>query len=142
LPAPIVAVRVGPAPQVDLASQLTGYWYEVRPGPGPDSAGGVGPDHRAGWRPGLFVTASLPLADAPPQQLVSVPRTAVLFHQGRPLVYVRISPGRYERREVRLLSLEGDRWVLAAGVAADEAVVSRQAQVLLSEEFKGDVDND
>jgi hypothetical protein len=141
-PTPVVADRVGPAPQVDVASQFTGYWYEIRPNANPDSAAGVGPEHRVGWRPGLFVRASLPLVDAPPQQMVSVPRTAVLFHQGRALVYVRITPGRYERREVRLLNLEGDRWVLAAGIAADESVVSRQAQVLLSEEFRGDVDND
>ena len=48
----------------------------------------------------------------------------------------------YERREVHVLGTDGGRAVLADGVAAGEPVVSRQAQVLLSEEFRGAVDND
>jgi len=77
-------------------------------------------------------------------QAVSVPHEALLFHIGRTLVYVRVGPGRYERREVSILGRESERWVLSAGVAAEEPVVSRQAQVLLSEEFKprNEMDND
>jgi hypothetical protein len=85
----------------------------------------------------------------PPKEAVSVPESAVLFHQGRALVYVRRGPGRFERREVRLLGREGDCWALALrgdqvgkGVSEGEAVVSKQGQVLLSEEFRGDLDND
>ena len=43
-----------------------------------------------------------------------VPAGAVLVHQGRSLVYVRVGPGTYERREVRPLGRDGDSWVLAA----------------------------
>jgi hypothetical protein len=57
-------------------------------------------------------------------------------------VYVRIAPGRFERREVQVLGRENDRWVLASGVRPGEAIVIRNAQVLLSEEFRADVDND
>jgi hypothetical protein len=57
-------------------------------------------------------------------------------------VYVRIGPGRYERREVQILGREGDRWLLASGVTAGEPVVYQRAQVLLSEEFRGEADND
>jgi hypothetical protein len=136
------ATLVGPAGSVDMASQLAGYWYEVSLAQssapnGPSPAG-------ASWRPGLFVQSRLKTSGAKPQPAVSVPRTALLFHLGRPLVYVRIGPGRYERREVRVLSHDGDRWVLARGVAAGEPVVYEQAQVLLSEEFKppSEMDND
>ena len=96
------------------------------------------------WRPGLFVQAHLKTSGTNSQEAVSIPSTALLFHLGRTLVYVRIGPGRFQRREVRVLGREGDRWVLAAGVTAGEPVVYRQAQVLLSEEFKpqGDLDND
>jgi hypothetical protein len=80
---------------------------------------------------------------------VSVPVEAVLYHEGRALVYVRLKPGKYQRREVRLLGREGGHWVLArrqgqspTGVAPGEPVVSRQAQVLLSEEFRGEGDDD
>ena len=75
---------------------------------------------------------------------MSVPLGAVLFHKGLSLVYVRMAPERYEQRAIRLLAREGERWVLAEqiesggiGVAAGEAVVSRAAQVLLSEQILG-----
>jgi biotin carboxyl carrier protein len=140
---PAGATLVGPAGQVDVASQFGGYWYEVSALP---PASDTSPTRERGmstcWRPGLFVRADLKAPGGKGQEAVSVPCPAVLFHQGRALVYVRVGPGRYERREVRLLGREGDRWVLGAGVAAGEPVVSRQAQVLLSEEFRGDVDND
>jgi hypothetical protein len=138
---------VGPAPQVDVASQFVGYWYEVKklPGPGGDPRDAV-------WRPGLQVKAHVRSPGAGSQPAVSVPAPAVLYHEGRALVYVRVKADKYQRREVRLLGREGDRWILArregkapTGVAPAEAVVSRQAQVLLSEEFKllgGDADND
>jgi hypothetical protein len=80
---------------------------------------------------------------------VAVPIGAVLFHQGRALLYVQVKPGAYGRREVRPLAREGDSWVLAArqpadpsGVEPGEVVVHRGAQVLLSEEFRSDVDVD
>ena len=138
----VPARLIGPAGEVDPASQLAAYWYEVNLGKKQD---GNGPSSTVpAWRPGLFVQAHLKTSGAKPQEAVSVPLAALLFHSGRTLVYVRVGPGRFERREVRVLGQEEDRWVLAAGVAADEPVVSRQAQVLLSEEFKplGDLDND
>jgi biotin carboxyl carrier protein len=138
---------VGPAPQLDVASQFVGYWYEMEKFSGP------GANHQdAVWRAGLQVKAYLKSAAAESQPAVSVPAAAVLYHEGRALVYVHLKRDKYQRREVRLLGREGDRWVLArregqapTGVAPGEAVVSRQAQVLLSEEFKqmgGDADND
>jgi hypothetical protein len=138
----VSATLVGPAGSVDVASQLVGYWYEVSPAkkPAPDEANSGG----TSWRPGLFVQCHMKTAGAKPQQAVSVPRNSLLFHLGRPLVYVRIGSGRYQRREVRVLGHKEDHWVLAGGVAAGEPVVHQQAQVLLSEEFKpqGDMDND
>jgi hypothetical protein len=138
----VPANLVGPAGHVDAASQFAGYLYEVVPAKRSD-ANGLTPSGLA-WRPGLFVQAHLKTSGTRSQEAVSVPSTALLYHLGRTLVYVRIGPGRFQRREVRVLGREGDRWVLAAGVAKDEPVVTRQAQVLLSEEFKpqGDVDND
>jgi pyruvate/2-oxoglutarate dehydrogenase complex dihydrolipoamide acyltransferase (E2) component len=130
----VTATLVGAAPQVEPASQFAGYWYEV------DTADPKFPG--AAWRPGLFVKGSLPVAGANPQSAVAVPAAALLFHQGRALVYVTIGPGRFERREVRVLGRQGESWILASGVTAGEPVVCVHAQVLLSEEFRGEVDND
>jgi multidrug efflux pump subunit AcrA (membrane-fusion protein) len=133
---------------VETTSQSAGFWYEVDTtlAPGQDSGAenGATPEVVGGgiWRPGLFVTADLKVLNGKPRPAVAVPETALLYHQGRALVYVRIGPGRYERREVQVLGREGDRWLLASGVTAGERVVYRRAQVLLSEEFRGEADND
>jgi hypothetical protein len=136
------AALVGPAGQVDATSQLAGYWYEVDLAKKTEKKGEH--SNKSIWRPGLFVQAAVNSPKAKPVQAVSVPHEALLFHMGRTLVYVRVGPGRYERREVSILGREKDRWVVSAGVAAEEPVVSRQAQVLLSEEFKprNEMDND
>src|SRR5262249_26316340 len=53
------ATLVGPAPQVDVASQFASYWYEASLAPEPGGRG-----DSAGWRPGLFVQAYLPVPGA------------------------------------------------------------------------------
>ena len=125
-----MARLTGAAPQVEIGSQYSAYWYEA------DS------NSTGNWRPGSFVQARVRVPGAPARPAVAVPAESLLYHQGRALVYVRLSPGRYERREVQVLGRDGDKWVLATGVAAGERVVSKRAQVLLSEEFRGEADND
>jgi biotin carboxyl carrier protein len=145
---PVLAVLAGAVPQVETTSQSAGFWYEVdttlgcRQDRGAENT--AAPEVVGGgiWRPGLFVTATMNAVNGKPQPAVAVPETALLYHQGRALVYVRISPGRYERREVQVFGREADRWLLASGVTAGEPVVYQRAQVLLSEEFRGEADND
>jgi biotin carboxyl carrier protein len=148
---------LGATPQVEVNSQFAAFWYEVDTSPGKSdsrnpksetkreglvSDAGSGVTDWPRWRPGLFIKALVEVPDVRPREAVSVPATSLLYHQGRALVYVRLSPGRFERREVQVLGREQDRWVLAAGVEAGEQVVSQRAQVLLSEEFRGEADID
>jgi biotin carboxyl carrier protein len=135
-PQRLSATLIGPAPQVEVNTQFSSYWYEAVIGPDPKGIAHVV------WRPGRFVSAVVRLPDAPKRLAVSVPAEAVLSHQGRLLVYVREGPGKFERREVRLLGREGDRAVLGSGVKAGEPVVIRHAQVLLSEEFRAEGQDD
>jgi len=156
-PDKVRATLVGPAPQVDPASQLPGYFYHVDLAANgvngsPVAGAGNGPNPEGLiWRPGLFVKADLPALPLPglePKEAVSVPPGAVLYHQGRALVYVEAARNeksvRFARREVQVLGRKDDRWVLAAGQALgrDDRVVVMGAQVLLSEEFRGVVDDD
>jgi hypothetical protein len=147
---PRKGILVGPAPQIDVAAQRAGYFYRIDTGPTKEN----GKPDGALWRPGLFVQADLPIlpaAGAEPTEAVSVPAQALLYHQGRPLVYVVKEQDKktitFARREVQVLGyhFKEDRWVLARQEAtlsdADRVVVSG-AQVLLSEEFKGTGDND
>ncbi len=135
---PMKAHLVGAAPSVDPGSQFSSYWYETQPeGQHAQANGG------ALWRPGLFIKAYLEVPHGRTQKAVSVPASALLYHQGRALVYRSVGPGRYERREVQVLGRDGDRLVLAARepfslIGLDpgkDSVVYRQAQLLLSEEF-------
>ena len=156
-PAAAVPARLlGPASDVDAASQYARYWYDIdfrlhgsdrsRPAAGSELHDGVS------WRPGLFVKSYLKAPQGASQPAVAVSAGAVLFHQGRALVYVRTEPGRFQRREVRIVGRHGDRYFLAprdivfgdekVGVDAAELVVGEQAQILLSEEFRSTVDND
>jgi hypothetical protein len=151
-PPPAVSARLlGPAPDVDSTSQFARYWYEVdfRKQDGQDASPGL--HGGSAWRPGLFVKSSVRTPPAAAQPAVKVPAGAVLFHQGRALVYVRTGPGRFQRREVRVLGRQTDYFLVPrdivfgdekVGVDAGEQVVSEQAQILLSEEFRSDIDND
>jgi biotin carboxyl carrier protein len=154
---PDAAARLlGPAPDVDQASQFGRYWYEVdfrRPA-SPSQQPSAALELRDGisWRPGLFVKSHVKAPQAAAQPAIAVPLAAVLFHQGRALVYVRLEPGKFQRREVRILGRQGHRYFLnprdivfgddKVGVDAGELVVSDQAQILLSEEFRSQIDND
>jgi hypothetical protein len=140
-PVPVKAVLVGPVGQIDASSQFVGYLYQIESG-----------STKIAWRPGLFVQARLPAASGEGKSAIEVPASAILYHQGRTLVYVQCEEDAYERREVQILGQEGDRCFLAPldvflednklnfGVKPGEKVVSSQAQVLLSTEFGKDND--
>ncbi len=148
-PFPVLIPRgaklVGAAPQTDASSQLPGFYYTLHLDPR---------TVRPLWRPGQFVRTELPVSGAEPVDAVSVPASAVLYHQGRALVYIK-ADNKFERREVRVLGQEGGRCVVArksefsdplsapnSGIQADDLVVVRNPQVLLSLEFRRDVDDD
>jgi hypothetical protein len=82
-----------------------------------------------------------------------MPDDALLYHQGRALVYIRVpnQTRQFERREVRVLGRQGDRWLVAkhnsldpsiVGVNEGDQVVYSGAQSLLSLEFRRDADDD
>jgi hypothetical protein len=127
---------VGVAAQVDPALQSAGYLYEVTASPTASTSPPI-----TLWRPGLFVKSRVAASAARPVTAVAVPRAALLYHQGRALVYIQLSGDRYQRREVTVLGRDGDSWILGSGVDADDSVVTEGALALLSEEFRADVDD-
>jgi hypothetical protein len=143
---------VGISPQVDPTLQATGYLYKLASGAGKEP-GGL---DLALWRPGLFVKGYLPINAAKPVSGFAVPRSALLFHQGRALIYRRVYPSEppqpgppakfhtFRRVEVNVLGRDGDTWIVTAGLdlTAGDLVVTEGALLLLSEEFRSTVDND
>ena len=133
-PAPWRAHLRGPAPNVEVGLQKASYLYEIVP---------VSEGSAPSWRPGLYVKAILPDPAKKLEPAVAFPASAVLVHQGRTLVYVYIPDDRYKRLEVEVLDRVGDIvYVSAKGWYPDDRVVVKQAQVLLSEEFRRDTDDE
>jgi multidrug efflux pump subunit AcrA (membrane-fusion protein) len=125
------AILRGPAPNVEVGLQRVGYLYETE----------AIPPNGPTWRPGLYVRAVLPESGKSPLAAAAIPASALLVHQGRTLVYVQLNPGRYERRVLEVLGRQ-EETLYVLGVRDGEEVVSKHAQVLLSEEFRSDVDDD
>jgi hypothetical protein len=67
---------------------------------------------------------------------LTLPRAAVVYHQGSPWVYVLGEEDNFERKLVRLGESISDRIVITSGVTADEQVVTTGAQQLLSAELQ------
>ncbi len=150
-PGTVQANLSGVAPAVNALSQLAGYLYEVE---APSVKNGSESSLRAdqglvtdgvAWRPGLAVKADLHLPPAPDvkgQEAVSVSASALLYHQGRALVYVQKYKDEkvvtFAHCEVQVLGRKDGRLILAASqdLTDQTPVVVRNAQRLLSEEFK------
>src|SRR5262249_5060468 len=127
------AILRGPAPEVQIGLQKASYLYEIMP----DDKNST-----PRWRPQLFVRALTPAPGQEAKSAVAIPASALLVHKGYPLVYLQRSPGRYVRSDVTILDRDGDTVYVTRGVRDEDMVVTVNAHILLSEEFRSDVDND
>jgi multidrug efflux pump subunit AcrA (membrane-fusion protein) len=143
------AELIGAAGQIDPSLQATGYLYKVdeavtaHPHLRGKGGGDSGDAPANPWRPGLFVKAHLDVNAAKPIAAFAVPKSALLFHQGRALVYRQLgkSPGVYQRVEVAVLGRDDNRWIVNGDLVEGDLVVIEGALLLLSEEFRADVDD-
>jgi hypothetical protein len=88
-----------------------------------------------GLRTAMRLDAWLPLAsDA--ETGVDVPREALVWRAGQPWLYVQTGPEHFERRALTRYRDLGESWFVTAGVEPGATVVTRGAQLLLSEEFR------
>lgn len=87
--------------------------------------------------PGMTVWAYLPTGQA--TDGVVVPSSAVVWLQGKAWVYAQIQPGRFERFALALDTPADDGWFAAKGFAAGAPIVVTGAQLLLSEEQRGQI---
>jgi cobalt-zinc-cadmium efflux system membrane fusion protein len=125
----------GRASSLEPGLQKASWFYEIVP-----DEQGASPR----WQAGLYARAVLEDSSKPAVPAIAIPASALLVHQGRTLVYIERRPGRYERREVSLLGRDGDTLYVAAEgwLAGEDKVVTSGAQVLLSEEFRSEMDED
>jgi RND family efflux transporter MFP subunit len=118
----VQADRIAATPVIDPKSPGESFLFRLRGG-------------RFGFRPGLAVTAYLPLPGAS-RQGFKVPAAAVVRLSGKAYVYVQSAPDRFVRREVRVESPVDSGYFVTGRLAAGDRIVVTGAQTLLSEEFK------
>ena len=121
---PLTGERVGFAASVDAKTQGQPFVFRVT-----DSSGAL--------RPGLSVTAYLAIP-GPTRTGAVVPRSAVIWQTGKSWVYVQTDKEKFARREVTLEDPSGAGWFTRSLKAGDK-VVTRGAQMMLSEEFKSQI---
>lgn len=119
------AVPVSAAPRADPA--FPGATFFFRAGSG-------------GLRAGDQVTGRLVLG-GPAAEGVMVPESAVVWYGGMAWAYIQEAPDRFERRAVSTREPIPGGWFDTTLEAGDPVVV-RGAQLLLSEEFRGQITNE
>jgi len=97
-------------------------------------------DNRSGkLRPGLFVTAAVPLRGASEIEATAVPAEAVQNISGLPAVFVQMQPGRFELRPVETGREAHGMIEIRHGLQGGEQVVAEGAFILKSELLKGTI---
>ncbi|MBI1929785.1 hypothetical protein HYR99_36740 [Candidatus Poribacteria bacterium] len=90
-----------------------------------------------GLLPGMNVLAYLPAG--PPVEGVIVPASATVWWQGKAWAYMQKEPERFVRREVSTEAPVKDGWFVAKDFSAGARLVVSGAQLLLSEEFHSQI---
>jgi cobalt-zinc-cadmium efflux system membrane fusion protein len=91
----------------------------------------------AAMRVGGLVEVSIPSGDE--LDGVVIPRSAVLDHEGRDVVYVQVDGEHFEQRAVRKGPIAADRVAIVRGLAAGERIVTRSAHLVrLADRPKGE----
>jgi len=111
---------VSPAPRSDTLLQGETFFYALP---------------AEGLRTAMRLDAWLPLS-GDTETGVDVPRETIVWRAGQPWLYVQTGPERFERRAVARYRDLGETWFVGTGVEPGEALVTRGAQLLLSEEFR------
>ena len=87
--------------------------------------------------PGMNVLAYAPGEGA--ASGVLIPHSATVWWQGKPWVYVQRSPGHFARVEVQTDQPAPEGFIVHGGLRANDHVVVTGAQLLLSEEFRSQI---
>lgn len=117
------ASYVSPFPQVDPRIQGVSLLYLARAYPL--------------LQPGMNLVARLPVGKR--LRGILIPHSAIVWWQGQAWVYEQTAPTRFTRRAVPTDQPLGDGYFAASGFAPGAKVVTQGAQVLLSEEFRSQI---
>lgn len=102
----------------------------------------------AGLRPGMRLMAAMPVGQGSRSGVV-VPASALVWHSGRAWIYVQVPEHKpdkdkateFSRRDVTDGEWAGEGWFTSA-LDSETEIVTRGAQLLLSEELRGQIKNE
>ena len=126
----VAAQLISAAPQTDNFSQGQQYFYQI--------------PTRAQIKAGMRLSAWIPTGQHP-QTGVIIPESALCWHLGQAVVFVKIADLQFSHRLISNYHKVANGYFVSSGVKAGEEIVSTGAQMLLSQEFKGQIpseDND
>ena len=119
----IAAQLLGPAGGTDAQLQGQGFLLLVK-------------SEAARLTPGALITGFLRLPGEV-EHGVTVPRSAIVRHEGEAFIYIATKDGEFTKKEIELEHATPGGWFVHEGLKAGEKVVVSGAQQLLSEESKG-----
>lgn len=90
------------------------------------------------WRPGAFITAEIPVADA--RAALVVPTSALQTLEGAPAVFVR-TPAGFEARKVTISRQDGQTAEITSGLRAGERIATANTFVLKADLGKAAVEH-
>ena len=117
---PVIATYISPATSADISSTGKTFYYSAP---------------AESLRIGMRVSASPKTAKNNESQGVLIPNTAVIWHDGKPWVYIKVKKEQFQRIPISADIEVGDSW-FNQNVKPDTEIVTSGAQLLLSEEFK------
>ncbi len=91
-------------------------------------------------KPGMFATVLAEATSGENEQLIAVPEAAVLIDGAKRYVFVRVSPDKFNRRDIVTGRTLGKRLEVAAGLKEGEPVAVKGAFFLKSELKKGELE--
>ena len=116
------ASLISPAPRTDARLQGTSYFYSAA---------------APSLLPGMNVTAYLPYGEK--TQCVVIPASAVVWWQGKAWIYVQEGAQHYARQEIPTDNPIEDGWFASKEFKTGEKIVVTGAQMLLSQEFRSQI---
>jgi len=134
------AELISAAPQTDTSTQGESYFFQVdgrrdcsRPSCGIDAIPG---DNRI--RTGMRVAAWIP-EQGENQSGVVIPKSALVWYMDQAFVYVKTAEEQFSRRAIDQYSATSGGYFIGSGINVGEQLVVTGGQMLLSEEFRGQI---
>ncbi len=117
---PIKAVYISPATSADQTGTGKTFYYSAP---------------AEYLRTGMRISAAINTSDKQDSTGVLIPNSAVIWHDGKPWVYLKTNNEQFQRTPIEADIEVGDSW-FTQNLKPDSEIVTGGAQLLLSEEFK------